>query len=132
MLRVVHPSQAEAAEREYMLARLRADWPSLTSALLATHSLPTGLSGKNLLVLCDHNTFANELSLIAPLVEKKIAATYRFTVKINARASQRIDWKKAEAPPDPRQLPASAGEASKAKPAQSPILDELIARIENF
>lgn len=132
MLRVVHPSQAEAAEREYMLARLREDWPALTSPLLATHSLPTALAGKNLLVLCDHNTFANELSLIAPVVEKKIAAIYNFPVKINARASQRMDWQKAQAANDPRTPAATPEEIRAEKPAENFILDELIDRIGKF
>ena len=92
ILRVVHPSQAESAEREYLLARLSQDWTELTSPLLATHSLPQSLNGKNLMVACDHNTFANELTLIGPAVEKKIAARYGITLKILARATRKIDW----------------------------------------
>jgi hypothetical protein len=92
ILRVVHPSQAVVAEREYILARLREDWGRITSQLLATHSRPTALDGRNLLVLCDHNTFANELSLLARTAEKRIATLYNYELKIHARASKRMNW----------------------------------------
>jgi len=91
-LQVVHPSQAEKAETEYMLSRLRADWAELTTALLSTHTQPQALSNGNLLVLCDHNTFANELSMVAKVVEQKILNRYEYRLRIHARASKRIDW----------------------------------------
>ena len=125
MLRVVHPSQAEAAEREYLLARFTGDWATLTSALLATHSLPTALNGRNLLVLCDHNTFANELSLIAPAVEKKIAANYGVTIKIHARASKRINWHKPENPAPEKSEP-------RVPVAENRVLEKLIAEMQSF
>jgi hypothetical protein len=122
ILRVVHPTQARAAENEYMLARLRSDWSQLTSPLLATHSLPVKLDNGYLLVLCDHNTFANELSLLAGAVEKKIAAEYGYTLKIGARASRRIEWPRStEAPP-------AAPETAKSQ-RQNPVLETLIREI---
>ena len=125
-LRVLHPSQAEDAEREYLLARLGQDWGELTSPLLATHSLPESWNGKSLIVACDHNTFANELSLIAPVVEKKIAARYNIHVKIIARASRRIDWTKKSMAPllEPQPVPP--------KSPANPVLEKLISEIERF
>lgn len=125
-LRVLHPSQAEEAEREYLLARLSQDWGELTSPLLATHSLPETWNGKSLIVACDHNTFANELSLIAPVVEKKIAARYAINVKIIARASRRIDWAKKTTAP----LPELKNTTPKTPP--NPVLEKLISEIERF
>lgn len=125
-LRVLHPSQADDAEREYLIARLGHDWGELTSPLLATHSLPEAWNGRNLIVACDHNTFANELSLIAPVVEKKIAARYGITVKIIARASRRIDWTKKPVAPLPESQPVAP------KAPSNPVLEKLISEIERF
>lgn len=127
LLRVVHPSQAADAEREYILSRLSQDWADLTSALLATHSLPTALDRGNLLVLCDHNTFANELSLIASVVEKKIKTKYNITLRIHARASKRMDWRKGERTPAPVKAVARAP-----KPAENPVLEKLIQQIQGL
>lgn len=128
VLRVVHPSQAEAAEREYILARLRHDWPDFAGNLLAAHTVVTSISGRNLLVLCDHNTFANELTMLAMTIEKKIEARYRTTIKIHARASRRIDWQKAKGglKTDDNVSPQTTA----GQPAVNPVLDELIARLE--
>lgn len=128
MLRVVHPSQAERAEREYMLARLAEDWGELTSALLATHSLPTALDRGNLLVLCDHNTFANELSLIAKVVEKKISARYGAEIRIHARATKRMDWRKEDSV-STRLKKAEAPRKIDVNPALEKLIDQ-IARLE--
>lgn len=125
-LRVLHPSQADAAEREYLIARLGQDWGELTSPLLATHSLPESWNGRSLIVACDHNTFANELSLIAPVVEKKITARYGITVKIIARATRRIDWTKRPAAPLPEPQPSAP------KAPANPVLEKLISEIERF
>lgn len=128
ILRVVHPSQADAAEREYIIARLKHDWPELTSPLLATHSLPETLRGKTLVVSCDHNTFANELSLIAPAVEKKIATRYGITVKIAAQASRRMDWRKAKSPISE---PGETAAVKKPVP-ENPVLEKLIGEISRL
>ena len=128
ILRVVHPSQAEAAEREYIIARLRHDWPELTSPLLATHSLLDTLKARTLVVRCDHNTFANELSLIAPAVEKKITARYGITVKIAAQASRRIDWGKTKIAET--EIPAT--EALKPRSPENPVLEKLIGEISRL
>lgn len=127
LLKVVHPSQAADAEREYILSRLTEDWVSLTSALLATHSLPTALDRGNLLVLCDHNTFANELSLIASAVEKKIKSRYNIVVRIHARASKRMDWRKGKHRPAPAVV-----SAPKTKPPENPVLEKLIEKIQEL
>jgi hypothetical protein len=127
LLKVVHPSQAADAEREYILSRLSQDWAELTSALLATHSLPTALDRGNLLVLCDHNTFANELSLIAAVVEKKIQSQYNITLRIHARASKRMDWRKNERTPAPAKAPQP-----ETKPPENLILKELIEKIQGL
>lgn len=125
LLKVVHPSQAADAEREYILSRLSQDWADLTSGLLAKHSLPTALDRGNLLVLCDHNTFANELSLIASVVENKIKAKYSITLRIHARASKRMDWQRNE--DKPLRAETSAGPA---KPPENPVLEKLIREIQ--
>lgn len=125
-LQVVHPSQAESAEREYILARLKDDWGSLTSALLATHSQPTAIKNGNLLVLCDHNTFANELSLVAQLVEKKIAARYDQRIRIHVRVSQRIDWNR-----EPRAVEQEPNPVEVQK-ISNPALDRLIGDLEKY
>lgn len=123
----MHPSQAADAEREYILSRLSQDWADLTSALLATHSLPTALDRGNLLVLCDHNTFANELSLIASVVEKKIKTKYNIALRIHARASKRMDWRKDERTP----MPVKSGTPAP-KPAANPVLERLIEQIQGL
>ncbi len=123
ILRVVHPSQAESAEREYLLARFHQDWAELASPLLATHSVPEALKGRNLIVACDHNTFANELKMIAPVVEKKITARYGITVKIIPQASRRIDWSKKEVTE-----PILTGVAANT-PVKNPVLEKLIGEI---
>ncbi|MFZ5629634.1 MAG: DUF721 domain-containing protein [Spirochaetota bacterium] len=127
MLRVVHPAQASQAEQEYLLARLRDDWAELVNPLLAQHSQPAEFSSTTLLVHCDHNTFANELMLVASVVEKKIQARYGYSLKIRARATQRLAWPKqrpeAEAPGSPRQPEAS--------PAQT-AMDSLIAELTEY
>lgn len=127
LLKVVHPSQAADAEREYILSRLAQDWASLTSGLLANHSLPTALDRGNLLVLCDHNTFANELSLIAAAVEKKIKLKYSITLRIHARATKRMDWRKAEGVPTPQTKSNPAR-----KPPENPVLEKLIKEIQGL
>lgn len=124
ILRVVHPSQADVAEREYMLARLTEDWAELTSGLLATHSLPTALDRGNLLVLCDHNTFANELSLVSAVVEKKIHARYGTAIRIHARATKRMDWRKKENMPARMMAPTASPKVD-----DNLVLDSLIKRI---
>lgn len=129
ILRVVHPSQAEAAEREYMLARLRTDWPDFAGNLLSTHSVVTSLSGRNLLVLCDHNTFANELTMLALPIAKKIEARYGISLKITARASQRMDWKKAQVP-ETGEAPQDS--TKKTPAANNSPLDGLIADLEKL
>lgn len=125
ILRVVHPTQARAAENEYMLARLRSDWSQLTSPLLATHSLPMKLDNGYLLVLCDHNTFANELSLLAKMVEKKIAEQYGYSLKIGARASRQIEW------PQGTEAQKVIPKPGRPKP-QNPVLENMIRQIEQL
>ena len=132
ILRVVHPSQAEAAEREYLLARLRSDWPDFAGNLLATHSVVPSLSGRNLLVLCDHNTFANELSMLALPIAKKIEARYGMVLKITARASQRMDWEKAKGSAVV-EAPAKAGADQQTKtPTEKTAIDHLVAQLEKL
>lgn len=126
ILRVVHPAQAQNAEREYLLSRLREDWGQLVSALLAQHSLPEKFEGKSLLVHCDHNTFANELAMIAGSVEKQIFALYGITTRIKAKATQKIYWPEL---PATRAAEAEASLAPK-RVAKSPALDALIADLE--
>lgn len=128
ILRVVHPSQAENAEREYLLALLRTDWPDFAGPLLANHSVVSSISGRNLLVLCDHNTFANELTMLAIPIAKKIEARHGISLKITARASQRLDWEKAKGsaiePQQTAELPATT--------KKNPLLDALIAQLEKI
>lgn len=124
MLRVVHPAQASQAEQEYLLARFRDDWADLVTPLLAQHSQPAEFSGGALLVLCDHNTFANELTLVGPLVAQKILARYGHTLKIRARATQRLLWAKQQA--------AAAEERAMTAPeypAKKTPIDALIAEL---
>jgi len=128
ILRVVHPSQAQAVEREYLLSRLREDWGRLVSVLLAQHSLPAAFDGKTLLVHCDHNTFANELAMIANSVEKQILALYGIIVRIKAKATQKIYW--PELPATKTELGAVA-EPAKFAP-ETPALDALIADLEKI
>lgn len=128
MLRVVHPSQAQAAEREYLLSRLRSDWAELAGKLLATHSMVANLNGKTLTVLCDHNTFANELAMLAPVISKKIEARYSLTLKIQARASSRIDWQKPFVEDPAQEKPAE--KAAEKPPGKNSVIDELISRLE--
>lgn len=93
-LQVVHPSQAAKAESEYMLSRLKTDWPELATTLLATHSLPYALDKGNLLVLCDHNTYANELTMVRSAIERKILERYDYALKIHSKASKDMPWQK--------------------------------------
>ena len=129
MLRVVHPSQADAAEREYLVQRLRADWEQLVGKLMATHSIVASVGGRNILVLCDHNTFANEISLIALPLAKKITERYGISVKITARASQRIDWEKARSEAAAENTGTGTAQAV-ANKMENPLLDELIDLLE--
>lgn len=132
ILRVVHPSQAESAEREYLIARLRTDWPELAGKLLSTHSIVTSISGRNLLVLCDHNTFANELAMLAIPIAKKIESRYGVNLKITARASQRLDWEKAKGSVLAEvQITAEAGEKT-SKSKEKTVIDQLIAQLEKL
>jgi|JI10StandDraft_1071094.scaffolds.fasta_scaffold209103_2 hypothetical protein len=128
ILRVVHPSQAQTVEREYLLSRLREDWGRLVSVLLAQHSLPAAFDGKTLLVHCDHNTFANELLMIASTVEKQIQQLYGISARIKAKATQKIYW--PELPATNAEL-ASAPETKKVE-RETPALDALIADLEKM
>ncbi len=128
ILRVVHPSQAQNVEREYLLSRLREDWDKLVSRLLAQHSLPGEFDGKTLLVHCDHNTFANELQMISAAVEKQILSLYGITVRIRAKATQKIYW---PALPATRAEETQVAEAAKPTP-KNPALDELIKSLESL
>lgn len=92
LLRVIHPAQAEQAEREYLLARLRDDWKELASPLLAQHSQPADFRSGTLLVLCDHNTFANEIALLAPVLANKIEARYGYKIHVRAQAAKSPIW----------------------------------------
>lgn len=92
LLQVIHPAQAEKAQREYLLARLRDDWKELVSPLLAQHSQPNDFRSGTLLVLCDHNTFANEIALLAPVLAKKIEARYGHKMSIRAQATKKSIW----------------------------------------
>jgi hypothetical protein len=78
------------------------------------------------MVACDHNTFANELSLIAPIVEKKITARYAIALKIQARASRRMDWRKNAV------ISETEINAEIRKPIENPTLDKLISAIERI
>ncbi len=128
ILRVVHPAQAETVEREYLLSRLREDWSQLVSALLAQHSLPATFDGRVLLVHCDHNTFANELTLIAATVEKKMAQLYGITARIKAKAIQKIYWPAAP----PTQVQAAQQLAAASKPRERGAIDQLIEDLEKI
>ena len=131
ILRVVHPSQAESAEREYLLARLRTDWPEFAGSLLSTHTVVTSISGRNLLVLCDHNTFANELTMLAIPIAKRIEARYGVSLKITARASRRLDWEKAKVAPEDREKGGKPA-AQQNGPAENPLLDALIQQLQKL
>lgn len=98
-LKVIHPTQAAHARDEYLLSRLQADWASLTTPLLANHSLPTRVAYSKIYVACDHNTFANELSLIRRLVAAKIEKAYGVSLTIEPRATQQVQWKTLETAP---------------------------------
>jgi len=127
MLRVVHPAQAEQAEQEYLLARFRGDWAELVNPLLAQHSQPAEVNGGTLVVHCDHNTFANELMLVASVVEKKIHARYGYTLRIRAKATQRLAW---------AEQPADAAKEREAAAPQAPLtnspVDGLIAELNEY
>ncbi|AFM12440.1 DciA family protein [Turneriella parva] len=128
ILRVVHPSQAQKVEQEYLLSRLREDWGRLVSTLLAQHSLPEKFEGRSLLVHCDHNTFANELAMIAGSVEKQIFELYGISTRIKARATQKIYWP---------ELPATKAAETEAaavpkRATNNPALDTLIADLESL
>lgn len=122
ILQVIHPSQAEAAQKEYLLSRLKSDWAELAGPLLASHTQPSDLYGAALLVLCDHNTFANELAMLSNVIERKITGRYSITVRIQARATQKINWQKADSvqPKKPPQVTAET------KPAKPTVVDRLI------
>jgi len=128
ILRVVHPSQAQKVESEYLLSRLREDWNKLVSTLLAQHSLPGQFDGKILLVHCDHNTFANELQMISAAVEKQILALYGIAVRIRAKATQKIYW---PALPATRAEETQVAEAEKPR-QKNPALDALIKSLESL
>ncbi|MBV6492299.1 MAG: hypothetical protein LDLANPLL_00292 [Turneriella sp.] len=125
-LQVVHPAQAEKAEREYLLNCLSADWASLTTPILATHTLPVDWTFKKLLVACDHNAFASELMLLAPVVEKKISSSYGFSLQIQCKTVPRIDWKKPSTPVE--NTPVLTKKEAK-KHENAAVLEELIARL---
>lgn len=127
MLRVVHPAQAAQAEQEYLLARFRDDWAELVNPLLAQHSQPAEVNGSTLVVHCDHNTFANELMLIASVVEKKIHARYGYTLRIRAKATQRLAWPKQE----PGAEPARVTSAPETPEKKTPV-DVLIAELSDY
>ncbi|HRP69007.1 MAG TPA: DciA family protein [Turneriella sp.] len=129
-LRVVHPTQSQIAEREYILSRIASDWQTLTTPILATHTLPVDWQHEKLLVACDHNTFASEIALLAPTIEKQIVARYGIRLKIHSRAVKRIDWEKPTAPtsaisinPTKKQPPPKHENAA--------VLEELIRRLSN-
>lgn len=128
ILRVVHPMQAETVEREYLLSRVREDWSNLVSTLLSQHSLPISFDGKVLLVHCDHNTFANELTLIAAAVEKKMMQLYAMNARIKAKAIQKIYW------PSVAATRAQATESQPALPKrrEPQAIDKLIDLLENL
>lgn len=131
LLRVVHPAQAAQAEQEYLLARLRSDWAELVTPLLAQHTQPAEVNSTNLLVHCDHNTFASELLLVASVVEKKIQARYGYTLKIRAKATRRIAWQ-------PREMPIAKPAAKPTKEEQlvgkanNPLIDALITELSKW
>lgn len=127
MLRVVHPAQAAQAEQEYLLARLRDDWAELANPLLAQHSQPAELNTGVLLVFCDHNTFANELMLVASVIEKKIQSSYGYTLKIRAKASKRLAWSKQQASPA-----AVTSSAAPEPAAEKTPIDALIAELSEY
>lgn len=127
MLRVVHPAQASQAEQEYLLARFRDDWADLVTPLLAQHSQPAELSSGTLLVHCDHNTFANELMLVASVVEKKIQARHGYALRIRAKATQRLAWPE----PQPAAAPASGLAAAQPRTTKTPV-DALIAELSEY
>lgn len=128
ILRVVHPSQAQKVEQEYLLSRLREDWGRLVSTLLAQHSLPATFDGRTLLVHCDHNTFANELAMIAGSVEKQILSLYGINARIKAKATQKIYW-----PEMPATKATETQAAAESQPAvEKPALDALIADLESL
>jgi hypothetical protein len=127
ILRVIHPTQAAKAEQEYLLARLRADWAEIVNPLLAQHSQPADFNSGILLVHCDHNSFANELMLVASVVEKKIAARYGYQVKLRAKATRRLSWHV----PDTTASKSAASAVAKAK-ATNPIIEAIIAQLSNL
>lgn len=125
VLRVVHPAQAARAEQEYLLARFRDDWAELVNPLLAQHSQPVELSGGRLIVHCDHNTFANELMLVASVVEQKIEARYGSRLKIRAKSTRRLAWSKPQPAPAPAVAPPAA------RTSKTPI-ERLIAELSQY
>ncbi len=127
MLRVVHPAQAAQAEQEYLLARFRGDWAELVNPLLAQHTQPAEFNAGILLVHCDHNTFANELMLVASVVEKKIQARYGYNLKIRAKATQRLAWQAREDAPA-----KAAGDAAPSAKALNTTVDALIAELTEY
>lgn len=126
VLRVIHPAQALLAEQQYLLSRFRADWPELVSRLLAQHSQPAEIKGNTLVVFCDHNTFANELTMVRSVVEKTIMQKYGYALQIKARATQRLEWPRDTAPGAVKEPRPEPDEVKK------PSLDQLIAEIEKF
>lgn len=130
MLRVIHPAQAAQAEQEYLLARLRADWAKLVNPLLAQHTQPAEFNAGILLVHCDHNTFANELVLLASVVEKKIQVRYGYTLKIRAKATRHLAWQvREDAPVAPARM---GGDAAPGEKAPNKTIDALIAKLTEF
>jgi hypothetical protein len=85
-----------------------------------------------LLVLCDHNTFANELAMLAIPIAKKIESRYGVNLKITARASQRLDWEKAKGSALAEvQVTAEGGEKT-SKSKEKTVIDQLIAQLEKL
>lgn len=53
--------------------RLIADWPRIVGPQIAAHATPQDLRGKTLWIVVDSSTWLHELTLLKPLLLKKIA-----------------------------------------------------------
>ncbi|MCS6971816.1 MAG: DUF721 domain-containing protein [Turneriella sp.] len=121
-LALLEPKEVRRFERDFLLQRLRADWPEIAGALLAQHSQPIALAENVLHVVCDHSTFANEIALLANALRKKIAAKYGIELTLRTRTSRRIFWHK----------PTGEKQAVPPKPvreATNPVLDRLLSEL---
>lgn len=59
-------------KKEFTIETLHAEWSDMVGDIMSTHTAPTAIFGKVLIVKADHPVFANEFSMMKDSVLVKI------------------------------------------------------------